>query len=183
MMKKIAAAAGAGALILASAGAALASSGIYVLTGNFGQATTISGASANTGGNWQMDVAAASMRGGDAKGDDVMRTGEAVALSSADSVVNKTSVGVLDLCGCRRRRGGSPIVVGTLNMGSATTVSSANANTGRNHQSDWAALSMGGGDAKGDDSMVTGPAWGESAAGSWVNVTEVGVARGGLLIL
>lgn len=165
MVKKLAALAGAGALLLATAGPAF---GIFWWGGSRDVAIVENGAGAysNTGGNTQDNFAAVTFGGGvdvdGADGNRSMTTGDATAYAGALTVAN-THVG----CG--------PCASGGLwhkDFAMVKNGAVADANSGVNAQDDFAVVTFGGGvdvdGGEGNRYMGTGGA--DSTARAWTIV-------------
>jgi len=158
-MKKLIAFLSAGLMMVVIASPALAwgPSAIMVNNDNWAIVTTGSNATSNSGGNTQMDVFSG--------GTDKITTGNARSESWAESVVNQNKNTVMSW--------NSKGMIGVNNRNAAfvTTGSSANANSGRNDQSDVFGCST--------DVIKTGASTSVSGAGSYVNGNETVVSSWG----
>ena len=169
MVKKIAALAGAGALLLSVAVPAFAWNWSYVDVGNY------VGAVADTGGNSQGNYATANgvydFADGSSSGARSMTTGSATAVATADVTVG-TNLYDCDWCGgCCFSKNISDVYVENFAM--------AEANTGSNAQNNSAVASgyenhADASSGSGYRSMTTGPAYSNASAFTVVNTTLVG---------
>jgi len=170
MFKKLAALAGAGAILLAVAAPALAWNWSYVDVGNY------AGAVADTGGNSQGNYATAggtynSANAGSSSGDRSMFTGSATAVATADVTVG-TNLYDCDWCeGCCFSENISDVYVENFAMAEANTGSNAQNNSAvASGYENYADASSG----SGYRSMTTGPAYSNASAFTVVNTTLVG---------